>query len=37
MEIRNQRRDGTEELRKQEKDGDLGADEARREQDRSRS
>ena len=34
VEIRNQRRDGTEELRKQEKDGRIGADEARREQDR---
>jgi len=34
VDIRNHRRDGTEELRKQEKDGSLGTDEARREQDR---
>ena len=34
VEIRNHRREGTDELRKQEKDGDHGADEARREQDR---
>jgi ribosome recycling factor len=34
VEIRNHRRDATDELRKQEKDGAIGADEARREQDR---
>jgi ribosome recycling factor len=34
VEIRNHRRDATDDLRKQEKDGAIGADEARREQDR---
>ncbi len=34
VEIRNHRRDATDDLRKQEKDGAIGADDARREQDR---
>jgi len=34
VEIRNHRREATDDLRKQEKDGAIGADEARREQDR---
>ncbi len=34
VEIRNHRREATDDLRKQEKDGDIGTDEARREQDR---
>jgi len=33
VEIRNQRRDGLDDIKRRERDGDLGADEARREQD----